>query len=219
MRVLVADADAVNRRMLATALAAWGYRVDLAEDGDQAWETLAAATAPVLAVLDWHLPGLPAPELCRKLRARTDAAPLHLIVATPQDDQEAPWEGLKLGANDYLGKPYQAQELQLRVQAGARRLAADAQRADAQKMLEALERTRKICHDLNQPLQVACFCLDDLLEALEDSPHSPLLERVREALDRMTELTREISQTARGATADYLARATPAREELGRRAA
>src|ERR1700722_12873672 len=72
-RVLVAEDDAMFRRILQSWLENWGYQVTLAEDGSQAWKILQREIPPQLLILDWMMPGMNGVELCRKVRERNRA--------------------------------------------------------------------------------------------------------------------------------------------------
>ena len=118
MRILIAEDEPIPRLLLSTALAEWGYEVVTAEDGDQAWQALQAPDAPRMAVLDWMMPGVDGPELCRRLRERSTSEPTYVILLTARDDKGDVVAGLVAGANDYVTKPFDRDELRARIQVG-----------------------------------------------------------------------------------------------------
>lgn len=120
MRVLIAEDDAVSRRVLAATLDKSGYEVVAVADGAEAWAALQREDAPHLAVLDWMMPGMDGVEVCRRVRALSAAAPPYLILLTARSDKEDVVTGLDAGASDYLTKPFDRSELRARVQVGAR---------------------------------------------------------------------------------------------------
>ena len=123
MRILVAEDDAVTRRILEVTLAGLGWDVVTAKDGDAAWaafETLKGKNAPELAVLDWMMPGLEGIEICRRLRATPGFELVYVILLTSRGDKEDLAEGLAAGANDYIAKPFDPVELEARVRVGER---------------------------------------------------------------------------------------------------
>ncbi len=120
MNVLVADDDRVNRILLEGLLARWGHAVTAVADGDEALRVMEGDGAPPLALLDWIMPGLSGPEICRRLRERPAPAPPYLILITSRDRQEDIVEGLEAGADDYVPKPFGADELRARVAVGER---------------------------------------------------------------------------------------------------
>src|SRR5262245_40487605 len=111
MHILVADDQAMSRCVLEETLTAWGYAVRSVADGDAAWAALQAADAPKLAILDWEMPGLNGPEICRKVRERPTDQPPYLILLTFRDSAEDVVAGLRAGADDYLTKPFHDPEL------------------------------------------------------------------------------------------------------------
>jgi DNA-binding response OmpR family regulator len=117
-RVVVAEDDPVSREILVSMLRKWGYEVIVAEDGREAMEVLRAQTAPVLAVLDWMMPGMEGPEICRRVREISKSVYILLLTARAGKDRVV--EGLKAGADDYLSKPFDKDELRARLHVGAR---------------------------------------------------------------------------------------------------
>jgi len=120
MKVLIAEDDAVSRRMLESALMKWGYEVVLARDGTEAWQILQSAEAPQLAILDWQMPGMDGLEVCRKVRSREETPYTYIILLTARDQKEDVLTGMDAGADDYLTKPFDPHKLQVRLRAGQR---------------------------------------------------------------------------------------------------
>ena len=120
MRILIADDDAITRRLLETILSKWGYEVQIASDGDEAWATLQGEGAPKLAILDWMMPGLDGVEICRRARQRMDAPYVYMLLLTSKIRKEDIIEGMEAGADDYLTKPFNRHELEVRLRAGLR---------------------------------------------------------------------------------------------------
>lgn len=120
MRVLVADDDSISRMVLRNLLTKWGYEPVEAVDGLQAWEILQAEDSPRLALVDWMMPGMDGPELCLKLRQLSQIDYHYVIMLTSRDSKEDLVDGLNAGADDYITKPYSAQELEVRLRVGKR---------------------------------------------------------------------------------------------------
>lgn len=120
MRILVAEDDPVSRRFLERRLEKWGYEVICAEDGDEAWAALASEDAPRLAILDWMMPGMDGLDICRALRADTRGPYTYVILVTGRDRREDVLEGLGSGADDYLTKPVDIEQLEVRLRAARR---------------------------------------------------------------------------------------------------
>lgn len=119
--VIVAEDDPVSRELVRTLLEKWGYRVIVTHDGNEAMEAIRAQTTPALAVIDWMMPGMDGLEICR--RVRESNAVLYIILLTARGGKERLIEGLQAGADDYLMKPFDKDELRARLQVGARIIA------------------------------------------------------------------------------------------------
>ncbi|MCS6925184.1 MAG: diguanylate cyclase [Candidatus Binatia bacterium] len=120
MRLLFAEDDRVSRRRLAAVLRKWGYEVIEVQDGNQAWEVLLTAAAPQLAILDWMMPGMDGPEVCRRVRQLRREPYIYVLLLTAKAQKEDVVAGLESGADDYLTKPVDIHELQVRLRAGRR---------------------------------------------------------------------------------------------------
>lgn len=135
MKVLIAEDDAVSRRLLEATLMRWGYEVIVTRDGDEAWQVLQQADAPPLAILDWMMPGLDGVEICRLVRQRGHEPYIYLILLTTKSLKENIIEGLDAGADDYLTKPFNPSELQVRLRAGTRIITLQAELIKAREAL------------------------------------------------------------------------------------
>jgi diguanylate cyclase (GGDEF)-like protein len=122
MRILIADDSLVSRRLLQAMLAKWGYEVVTTEDGDAAWQELRKANAPRMALLDWMMPGQNGVDVCRSLRKLRPEPYTYILLLTAKDAKESVVEGLESGADDYLTKPFNPQELKARIRVGLRLL-------------------------------------------------------------------------------------------------
>jgi diguanylate cyclase (GGDEF)-like protein len=120
MRVLIADDSAPSRAMLRSTLAKWGYEVLTAENGAEAWDILAQPDPPPLAILDWVMPHMTGPEVCRKVRETHREPDTYILLLTSKNTKSETVEGLEAGADDYIIKPFDQQELQVRLRAGKR---------------------------------------------------------------------------------------------------
>ena len=120
MKILIADDQLIYRRLARAALEPAGHEISEVDNGLAAWERLEGAERPPLAMVDWMMPGLTGPEICRKVRDRADASPPYLILVTGQGRPEDIVAGLEAGADDYVTKPFNPAELRARVQVGVR---------------------------------------------------------------------------------------------------
>lgn len=121
-RVLVADDDRTTRAMLKAMLSRWRYEVHTASDGLEAWEILRRPNSPRVAVLDWIMPGMDGVDVCRRIRLEVPAEEryIYIILLTAKTSREEIVAGLEAGADDYMVKPFDASELQVRVRIGQR---------------------------------------------------------------------------------------------------
>jgi CheY-like chemotaxis protein len=136
LRVLVADDDPVSRAVVAAILRKGGYHVELATDGNEAWAKLRAPDPPSMAVMDWMMPGLDGPEICRRLRTLATQTPTYVILLTSRDASADVVAGLHAGADDYVTKPPQEDELLARLTVGTRVVTLQQALADRVKKLE-----------------------------------------------------------------------------------
>ena len=120
MKILVADDEPVNRRLLEILLNKWGYEVSVAADGDEAWRALQTSTRPRIAILDWMMPGLDGVQVCRKLREDETLPSTYVILLTAKQATEGENGRFESVADDYLPKPYAANELKARLRAAKR---------------------------------------------------------------------------------------------------
>jgi DNA-binding response OmpR family regulator len=118
MRILIAEDDPMAHMLLSAALTEWGYEVSVVEDGQEALVMLQAPGAPNLAILDWMMPGLDGPEVCERFREQNPASPTHLILLSGRDSKTDLATAIKAGASDYVVKPFNYDELKLRVDLG-----------------------------------------------------------------------------------------------------
>lgn len=142
MRILIAEDDAVSRRVLETALRKWGHEVRAACDGRAALEAIQEEPPP-LAILDWMMPEINGLEVCRQVRSRPDTESTYIILLTAKGRKEDRIAGLQSGADGYLTKPFDHGELHARLQVGQRILALQQKLAERVRELEdALSRVK-----------------------------------------------------------------------------
>jgi len=120
MKVLIADDSPTSRAMLRKSLARWGYEVVMAENGAEAWDILEKPDAPPMAILDWVMPHLTGPDVCKKVRETRREPYTYILLLTSKNSKDETIEGLEAGADDYIVKPFDQQELSVRLRAGKR---------------------------------------------------------------------------------------------------
>ena len=120
VRILLADDDEVSRHILKGTLSRWGFDVISAVDGHEAWQVLQADNAPRLAILDWVMPGMDGVDVCRKVREQLTGPYIYMLLLTSKREKEDIVRGMAAGADDYVSKPFDPQELRVRLKAGER---------------------------------------------------------------------------------------------------
>lgn len=115
MKVLIAEDDAVSRTILRRAVEKFGHECLAVEDGRKAWEIYQASPDIDLVVSDWMMPEIDGPELCRLIREEERGNYTYFIFLTALGDKEHLQTGLAAGADDYLSKPLDRNDLQIRL--------------------------------------------------------------------------------------------------------
>jgi two-component system cell cycle response regulator len=142
LKILIADDDALSRRLLEKMLSRAGYQVTCVENGRLAVEQLRQPNGPRLALLDWVMPVLDGPEVCREVRRLHEQAYVYMVLLTSKQSKEDIVTGLESGADDYLTKPFNAEELKARLRSGERILRLE------DTLIEARDQMRyKATHD------------------------------------------------------------------------
>ncbi len=145
MRILIADDDAVARLELATLLTREGHEVVAVSDGLEAWQVLQEADPPRLAVLDWMMEEMDGVEVCRRVRQRPHPGNVYLILLTSRADKVHILAGLQAGANDYVTKPFDRDELLARIRVGAEMISLQAElAARVRELIDALTREKHL---------------------------------------------------------------------------
>jgi DNA-binding response OmpR family regulator len=155
MRILIAEDDAVSRRLLEATLTKWDYEVVVTTDGTQALEALQKQDAPSLAVLDWMMPGLDGSEVCRQLRQTIGDRLLYVLLLTAKGSKDDIVQGLTAGADDYVVKPFDRAELKARLDVGQRILRLQTELAARVTELELALSKVKLLQGL---LPICCYC-------------------------------------------------------------
>ena len=135
LKILVADDNPVFRDMLEKLLREWGYQAVVVPDGQQAWELLRQEDSPRLALLDWMMPGMEGAEICRRARATIRDRYIYMVLLSVRSELQDLVAGMESGADDYIIKPFQIEELRARLHAGRRVLALQDQLVEAREAL------------------------------------------------------------------------------------
>lgn len=137
MRILVAEDDLTSRTILAGIIGKLGYEALMASDGGSALEIMTGDDVPEMAVIDWIMPVMDGIEVCRKIRSKDTEQPPYIIMLTGKDRKRDIVAGLEAGANDYISKPYDLDELKARIEVGRRMISIQKQLAE--KIVELKE--------------------------------------------------------------------------------
>jgi len=112
--VLVVDDDPVSSAQLSAIAQAGGYEVKGAQNGREAWDLLQLARIPIV-ISDWYMPEMDGPELCRRIRARTREQYIYFILVTGRGGKQQYLAGMEAGADDFIAKPVDPDELRARL--------------------------------------------------------------------------------------------------------
>ncbi|MFO0748694.1 MAG: diguanylate cyclase [Myxococcota bacterium] len=137
MRILVAEDESISRLMAVRAVEQLGYTCVAASDGLDAWEKYLREGADVV-ISDWMMPRVDGIELCRRIRAREDRRYTYFIILTALSEREYRLTGMRAGADDYLAKPLDREDLMLRLIAAERVTSLHRRLEEQQRELERL---------------------------------------------------------------------------------
>lgn len=216
MPILAAEDNPVFQSMLRTLLRKWGYDAVIAQNGDDAWRLLESESAPRLAVLDWMMPGLDGVQICRRVRAANREPYIYIVLLTARTDSQDLVEGMEAGADDYLTKPFNAQELRVRIRAGRRILdLQDALRRQAthdgltgllnrNSILARLEEEIIRSHRESRPVSLLMIDLDRFKSVNDTHGHLAGDAVLREAAARMSAVSRRYDGLGRYGGEEFL---------------
>src|SRR5262245_28172866 len=151
MRVLIADDDPISRRLLERTLQLWGYEVTTARDGAEAWKLFLERDFPVV-ITDWIMPGLDGLELVRKIRASSRPGYVYVILLAAASHRREIVEGMASGADDFVSKPFDRDELRARLRAGERIIGLELALTERNRILS--ERNAEMEEDLRMACEV-----------------------------------------------------------------
>lgn len=155
MRILIAEDDRISRHVLKTMLDKWGYDVVAVHDGAQAWEELQKPNAPQVALLDWMMPALDGVEVVKRSRLSGAMTPTYFILVSARAAKEDMVAALEAGADDYVTKPFDQNELRARLQVGLRVVDLQHRLADRVQELEESLNQVKLLQGL---LPICSYC-------------------------------------------------------------
>ena len=205
MKILIAEDNLTTRRILETILIKWNYDVISVCDGNEAWEKIQEKDPPKLIILDWMMPGLNGVEICRRLRRKDPREPMYIILLTARDEKNDIVEGLGAGADDYISKPFDTEELRARIDVGRRVIELQTALLEKEKLQVIFEMTGAICHELSQPMQAISGNSELMLMNLKkDNPLYKHVVTIKDQINRMGDITRKLKRVTRYKTKDYI---------------
>jgi len=205
MKILIAEDNDISRRILEAVLVKWSYEVTSASDGNEAWEKLQEKDAPRLMVLDWMMPGINGVEICRRMRQIDVVEPMYIILLTARDNKNDIVVGLRAGADDYIAKPFDKNELRARIDVGRRVVELQEALLEKEKLQVIFEMTGTICHELSQPMQAISGNSElILMDIQEDNPFYRNIKTIKDQVDRLGNITRKLKTITRYKTKDYI---------------
>ncbi len=222
-RILIAEDSGPSRLVLCRTLEKWGYEVLACRDGACAWEELQKPGAPQVAILDWMMPGYNGVDICRMIREREQETYTYLLLLTSKSLREDLIEGLEAGADDYVTKPFDEQELHVRLRAGIRILklqnelvaAKEALREQAthdsltglwnrRTILEILERELKRAQREQTPVGILVLDLDRFKSVNDTYGHLAGDDVLRETASRLVSSVRPYDGVGRYGGEEFL---------------
>jgi sigma-B regulation protein RsbU (phosphoserine phosphatase) len=183
MRILIADDDRVSTMMLARTLEKWGFEVVVVHDGAAAWEHVSGKTPPELIIADWMMPGLDGLELCRRIRGVTPPSTVYVILLTARTSRQDLVAGLEAGADDYLTKPFDPDELRARIHVGQRTLGLIANIKRLTGLLPICSYCKRIRSDHNYWEQVESYITEHTGALFSHGICPPCMVKVMAELD------------------------------------
>jgi signal transduction histidine kinase len=177
MKILIADDDAVSRRLLQSYLQKWGHEVTAAADGAEALRLFDMGAFP-LVITDWMMPELDGPGLLRRIRSTPRPGYVYTILLTAKTQKEDLVEGMESGADDFLTKPFDRDELRVRLSAGERIIRLERSLRDAQATLIQTEKLASLgrlaagmAHEINNPISYVINNLATLRRDVQAALH------------------------------------------------
>jgi DNA-binding response OmpR family regulator len=205
MKILAAEDEPVMRMRLQATLKKWGYDPLLCGDGEEALRALSDPQAPRLVLLDWMMPGLEGPEVCRRVRQLDHGAQLHIILLTSRDTTQDLVEGLNAGANDYVRKPFEMDELKARLDDGRRVVDLQDRVIEAERYRTLTQAAGAAAHEINQPLTTLLGASELVLARMQpDDPDRQLFDMLVSSGERIRDIVRQMLTLREVVTMPYI---------------
>ncbi len=204
LKILIADDELVSRKKLALLVKNSGHEVLLAENGSQAWG-LWQEHRPGILFTDWDMPGMNGLELCANIREGMTDEYTFIIIVTAMEAKDCITGGMDAGADAYIIKPYDKNQIKFHISTGARMLQLHRQKVASKQLDAVLEMAGSICHEFNQPLQIISGFVElAVLEVAEGDPLHRNITAIKEQVDRMATITKKLMRITKYETRPYL---------------
>ena len=209
MRVLIAEDEAVSRAILQRTVEKFGHETLVAGDGLEAWELFQSTEEVEVVISDWMMPGIDGLEFCRRVRGERRDGYTYFIFLTALDDKAHLLEGMRMGADDYLAKPLDRDELQARLVAASRVTSLHGKLREQAKQLSEVatlraDFTAMLAHEISSPLSAIRGCLDVLATGeLEPAEQDEILAKTRIETDRLSTLVADVGSAAAVESGDF----------------
>ena len=174
MKILIVEDNPASLALLQKIVEQSGHKAVLADNGQNAWEKI-QKTAPAMIITDWMMPKMDGLDLCRKIRSSREIDYVYIILLTARDSSEDAVEGLKAGADDYIRKPFDHEELKARIRVGERIIQlkdeqnkANAQLLQSEKMASIGQLAAGVAHEINNPTGFVSSNLKTLVDYTGD---------------------------------------------------
>jgi two-component system NtrC family sensor kinase len=203
MNILIAEDDPISRRLLRSNLERWGHEVAQAGTGAEAWGLFERGRYPIV-ISDWMMPEMDGPELIRRIRASQRPGYVYAILLTAKTQKTDLIQGMEAGADDFLTKPFDRDELRVRLRAGERIIQLEQSLAEQNRALReaqaALVQSEKlaslgqlaagVAHEINNPI---AYVTNNLVVLRRDVPAAmSVLDRYREAAESLRRVEPDI---------------------------
>ena len=174
VKILIAEDEFTTRMMVQVCLENWGYRVESVTNGNAAWAALQKPDAPHIAILDWEMPEVDGVEVCRRAKELDTVSPPYILLLTSRDSKTDIVKGFDAGADDYMTKPFNDNELRARVRVAERLVRTQSSLAEsvaelkeALNQVEMLENGIEVCRECRRifsPYDSEWHGLGDILD-------------------------------------------------------
>ena len=191
MKILIAEDDFISRKFLEKMLLEMGHEIVSAEDGQEAWELFNGQKFKMV-ITDWMMPRMDGLTLCQKIRQKKSTEYVYIIILTAKDQKSDAIKGLDAGADDYITKPLEPEELSARIQVGQRifqledaQKNANLQLLQSEKMASVGQLAAGVAHEINNPTGFVSSNLKTLQNYIGDI--NGLFQRYRNLIANMDE--------------------------------